>query len=219
MTNVYTFFSQRFRDDSPFLIEPGGDAENGVLATYGDLAEKSARYANLLTSMGIQPGDRVSVQVDKSAEALFLYFGCLRAGATWLPLNTAYRSDEVAYFVGNARPSLSVCRPGDEDLYDAAGAARVVAMADDGMGRLKDEAAEASADFTTVDVNDDDLAVILYTSGTTGNPKGAMISHGNLAANAGVLHEAWQWQQDEVSTKLDTHQTDASKARHVSTKP
>jgi malonyl-CoA/methylmalonyl-CoA synthetase len=147
----------------------------GVRLTYGDLDRRSAQLANAL---GVGPGARVALQVEKSPEALLLYLACVRAGAVLLPMNTAYTAAEVAHLVADAEPSLV--------LDDAALAALVL------------EADGHSEVFADVEVGPDDLAAILYTSGTTGRPKGAMLSHRNLADNAAVLHELWGFRPDDV---------------------
>ena len=197
--NIYTVFQSRFpQDRAKNVIE----TDEGRGYSYYDLERESARYANFLTQLGIEPGDRVAVQVDKSPQTLFLYLGCLRAGCVYLPLNTAYTESEVAYFLGNAEPAVMVCRPqAHEKIAGLAadnGVNHVFTLDDRGEGSLPQQASQLAAEFDTVTCATDTLAVILYTSGTTGRPKGAMITHGNLAANGLALHEAWGWTQDDV---------------------
>jgi malonyl-CoA/methylmalonyl-CoA synthetase len=167
-----------------------------VLA-YGDVLRRSARCAAALAASGVKPGDRVAVQVEKSPEALFLYLGAVRAGAAFLPLNTAYTSAEVDYFVGDAKPALLVVDPErrNELAHIAAkhGVARIETLAADGSGSFAELAARRSAAFADVVRRPDDLAAILYTSGTTGRSKGAMLTHQNLRSNAEALVSTWRF--------------------------
>jgi malonyl-CoA/methylmalonyl-CoA synthetase len=162
--------------------------------TYGDLDRLSGRIANVLKDHGVAPGDRVAVQVEKSPEVIFLYLACLRMGAVYLPLNTAYTLPELDYFFGDAEPAAIVGDPdrtaGIAGLPGARGA-RVLTLDAQGRGSLGAAASGAAEGFATVPRGTDDLAAILYTSGTTGRAKGAMLSHGNLASNALTLREAW----------------------------
>jgi malonyl-CoA/methylmalonyl-CoA synthetase len=124
-----------------------------------------------------------------------LYLACLRAGAVFLPLNTAYSDTEVAYLLADAEPALAVCDPGRVAAY---GRLPVLTADERGEGTLSDAASVAGDDFDDVDVTVSDPAALLYTSGTTGRPKGALLSHGNLAANASALHQAWGFRSDDV---------------------
>ena len=161
--------------------------------TYGDLEHASARMAHALLKTGALPGDRVAVQVDKSPEAFVLYLACLRAGLVFLPLNPAYQGQEVAYFLGDAKPALFVCRPSffsaAQTLFDRR---RIFTLDEHGRGSLIKAAAGESDTFATVERAADDLAAILYTSGTTGRSKGAMLTHQNLWANAETLTKVWR---------------------------
>ncbi len=198
-SNLYAILYGHFpkNQDAPCLILP----ENSVVS-YGMLHRESGRYANLIASLGVRPGDRVAVQVKKSPQALFLYLGCLRAGAIFLPMNDAYQRHELEYFLQDATPALFVCRPQLRDLADelavSAGVGNILELDDDGGGSLAEAAAEQAETFTTVHRRNEDLAAILYTSGTTGSPKGAMLSHGNLTANAKVLHRYWGFRPGDV---------------------
>jgi malonyl-CoA/methylmalonyl-CoA synthetase len=170
--------------------------------SYADAAAGSARYAALFAGLGLVPGDRVAVQVEKSPEALLLYLGCLRAGLAYLPLNSAYREGEVGYFLEDAEPRAVVAQPRSlpwlEPLAQRLGIRQVFSLGEQGEGTLAQAARAASPRFETIDRSGDDLAAILYTSGTTGRSKGAMITHRNLASNALVLHRAWGFRPGDV---------------------
>ncbi len=192
--NIYSLFEDRTSGAGPFLLSP----ELEPISSYPDLHSYSARLASGLIEIGVKPGDRVIAQVSKTPEALYLYFACLRMGAIYLPLNTAYQDDELAYFVGDATPSLVVCDPAKKTLFQSMqGQHKVLTLDASGQGTLMQQCLSKDA-ADTCEQSDDDIAVILYTSGTTGKPKGAMISHGNLAANGLALHSAWQWQPGDV---------------------
>src|SRR5690606_22088503 len=142
-----------------------------------------------LLSLGVGPGDRVAVQIAKTPEALAIYAGTIAAGAVFLPLNTAYAPGEIGYFLEDARPRVFLCDPGDEaslrPLAEAAGA-RLLTLDAQGEGSFADLTAKAAPSVVPVPRGESDLAAILYTSGTTGRSKGAMLSHGNLLSNAEV---------------------------------
>jgi len=197
--NLYGLFESRFPQDRgrPLLIREGqGDI------TYGQAEETVARYAAYLASLGLVPGERVAVQVGKSAEALLLYLACLRAGLVYLPLNTAYQEGEVGYFIDDARPAAVVAQPASmawlAPLASGLGVRHVTTLDDSGGGTFAEGARAAPSRFATVARSGGDLAAILYTSGTTGRSKGAMITHRNLASNAQVLHRAWGWRPDDI---------------------
>jgi malonyl-CoA/methylmalonyl-CoA synthetase len=173
--------------------------EAGETITYGEVLTRSARYANALTALGVRPCDRVAVQVEKSPASLFLYLGCVRMGAIYLPLNTAYTTAELEYFIGDADPSLIVCDPSRRESIAAIAGNRAVETLDAaGKGSLHEAAHQAAPDFADADCGPDELAAILYTSGTTGRSKGAMLSHDNLASNALVLKDYWRFTADDV---------------------
>ena len=190
--NFYGLLASRFRGGETFII----DSSDENRYSYTDLEKRSAAYAAKFGDLGLEKGDRVIVQVEKSAECLFIYFACLRAGLVYLPLNTAYLKHEVEYFVGDAAPSLIVCDPDKLPLFVDAPDCKVMSLDAAGRGTVADDLSATS--FATVPCDKDDTAVILYTSGTTGQPKGAMITHGNLAANGMALHEAWGWTDGDV---------------------
>jgi malonyl-CoA/methylmalonyl-CoA synthetase len=172
---------------------------DGSRVSYRDIDTRSGRMAGLLAARGVAPGERVVVQVDKSPEAVVLYLACLRAGAVFVPLNSAYTAREVGYFLGDAEPRVVVCTPAAEAaLAPLAGNAELLTLDAAGGGTLLERTAAAPASDLVVARAADDLAAILYTSGTTGRSKGAMLSHENLASNARVLHAEWGWQPGDV---------------------
>ena len=173
------------------------ETDNGLNYTWRDLERASAMMANLLDSLNIPKGSRVAVQVEKSVEAMMLNLATLRAGYVFLPLNTAYQSAEIEYFIGNAEPAVVVCSSKNfgwvSKIAFKAGTHHVFTLDDDRTGSLLQRAAHCSDQHTTHSVQADDLAAILYTSGTTGRSKGAMLSHGNLLSNAQTLKDYWGW--------------------------
>ena len=197
--NLYTLFASRFpADPAATLLE----TEEGSLYTYRAMADLTARMANALEARGVRPGDRVAAQVEKSPEALALYLACLRAGYVYLPLNTAYQPAEIEYFLGDATPAVFVCRPEAQADLSAtasrAGVRETLTLGHRGDGTLLAAASDASADHAPHRSRADDLAIIIYTSGTTGRSKGAMLTHGNLAANGQALSRAWAFTATDV---------------------
>ncbi|MEH2564853.1 malonate--CoA ligase [Bradyrhizobium sp. AZCC 2289] len=195
--NLFCRLFDNLDDPSRLAIE----MLDGVRISYADLIARAGQMANVLVSRGVKPGDRVAAQTEKSVPALVLYLGTVRAGAVYLPLNTAYTLNELDYFIGDAEPSLVVCDPAKADGIGTIAAkvgAKVETLDANGKGSLTDAAAKASAEFTTVPRADDDLAAILYTSGTTGRSKGAMLSHDNLASNSYSLVDYWRFTKDDV---------------------
>ena len=170
--------------------------------SFDDLREGAARYDSALRSLGAMPGDRILVQVDKSPEALLVYLGCLRAGAVFVPLNSAYTAAEVQYFASDAQPRIMVCDPASELQMRAISATlpsnNLVTLDDRGGGTLADIANTVAAELLIVRRAADDLAAILYTSGTTGRSKGAMLSHQNLMSNAETLLRLWEFSTTDV---------------------
>lgn len=182
------------REDAVFL-----ETIDGRLWRYRDLVARSAAYARMLCDHGLTPGDRVAVQVEKSPENLFLYFGCIRAGGVYLPLNTAYTLAELDYFLSDAEPKLVVVAPERVEAVRArVRDAVVLALDAQGRGSAAEAADAAAGDFSDVPRSADDLAAILYTSGTTGRSKGAMLTHRNLASNALVLKDYWRMAAEDV---------------------
>ncbi len=180
------------------------ETQDGRRLSYGDLYALTAQLAQVLVEAGVSPGDRVAANVEKSPEALALYLAVVRSGAVFLPLNTAYTAAELAYFLGDAATGVFVTDPSRlaeaEGLGAAAGGGcRVLTLGVDGRsGSLLAEAVGRSERFATVPRGPDDLAAILYTSGTTGRSKGAMLSHGNLLSNARLLKDFWRFTADDV---------------------
>ena len=196
--NLYSVIRERFADADKTFIE----GQDGTICSYGELDSRSAQFARALVELGVEPGDRVAAQVDKSTEAILLYLGCLRAGAVYLPLNSGYTAAEIEYFLGDAGPKVAVCRPKVQEQFRAiaasTGVPHVETLAADGSGSIAEKAAAAGRSFGVVERSKDDLAAILYTSGTTGRSKGAMLTHGNLTSNAEVLAGAWRFTSEDV---------------------
>lgn len=198
MTNpLYdTLFGQHDESDAAFLHLP-----NGEMLNYADFLGMAAQYAGYLTQIGLSAGDRVAVQIEKSPQALAVYAACVQAGLVFVPLNTAYTADEVAYFVANSGAAVVLC---DErkrrDLQPIAqqSGAQLETLNADGSGSFATQALSLPKTFETVARGTDDLAAFLYTSGTTGRSKGAMLSQNNLLSNARTLKDAWRFTSDDI---------------------
>ena len=193
--NLHALFDAHFADsaEQPCVMIP-----DGPVVRYDELAAESARIANALRGAGCLPGDRVAVQTDKCWPVLAIYLACLRAGLVYLPLNTGYRRSELSCFFDDAGPRVVVCRPEDEDIIASLASGATVLTLGVGGGSLADRSRQASATFGTVVCAPDDPAAILYTSGTTGRSKGAILSHRNLASNALTLIEQWGFTRGDV---------------------
>lgn len=183
--------------------DPGrlfAETPEGARTTYGDLLAGSARFAAALAGLGVRPGDRVAAQVEKSLETILLFLGTVRAGGVYLPLNGAYTPAEVEYFLADAEPRVLVRDPGAELEPVAArtGVAQVETLDATGGGSLAERAGAEPPHFEDVSRDGGDLAAILYTSGTTGRSKGAMLTHANLASNAATLAELWRFTEEDV---------------------
>ena len=198
--NLFDQFEQSFIRNAgrTALRSPDGSTR----LTFGDLLAGAARYANALATLGVEPGDRVTVQVEKSVANVLLYLGVLKAGGVYQPLNTAYTAAEIDYFVGDAGPKVIVCDPDSQpamrELGDRHKVFAVVNLDKTGEGSLATLAQQMDDRHDTAAREADDLAGLLYTSGTTGRSKGAMITHGNLASNARTLVDLWRITDQDV---------------------
>ncbi|MBW2396173.1 MAG: AMP-binding protein [Deltaproteobacteria bacterium] len=194
MGNLYDLLRSRFESDAqrPFLAVPGAEPQS-----YADLDSRSASFAGALLESGVEPGDRVVVQVDKCPDAVALYLACLRVGAVYVPLNVAYTAEEVRYYLGDATPRVVVSGPepvgfGSEPEQDA-----WLTLDTEGHGSLP-ELADGRSHTAILPRDTNDIAAMLYTSGTTGRPKGALLTHGNLASNALTLNSLWGFGPKDV---------------------
>jgi malonyl-CoA/methylmalonyl-CoA synthetase len=192
--NLFSALRAAFPTD---LTAVAVETEDGLLYSWQDLDRATAMMANLLQSLDLPEGSRVAVQVEKSVEAMVLYLATLRAGYVFLPLNTAYQSAEIEYFIGNAEPAVVVCSGAHfgwvSKIAFKAGTQHVFTLNEDRTGSLLERAARHSDQHQAVVRQADDLAAILYTSGTTGRSKGAMLTHGNMLSNALTLKDYWGW--------------------------
>ncbi len=182
-------FASHRSSETPFATLP-----DGRTLSHADFFARVGRAAGVMEAKGLGPGDRLVLQVEKSVEALAIYAACLARGIVFVPLNTAYTATELDYFVHDAAPSLVVCDPmraGDVD-------APALTLSPTGTGSFAEAMAEAAEPLAPVDRQPDDLAAFLYTSGTTGRPKGAMLSQQNLLSNARALVEAWHITADDT---------------------
>ncbi len=197
--NLYAQLAAQFpKDGAACAIETLA----GQYYSFSDLERASAKIANLFHHQGLKAGDRVAVQVEKSPEAVLLYLAVLRAGLVFVPLNTAYKQDELRYFVGNASPTAIVCSPSNLGwIKTVAGELNVKCVWTLGQtrdGSLLADAAACAHKHRVVSRTGQDLAAILYTSGTTGRSKGAMLTHDNLYSNAACLKTFWGWRRNDV---------------------
>ncbi|MEM6385330.1 MAG: AMP-binding protein [Pseudomonadota bacterium] len=181
------------REDAVFAYLP-----DGATVTYAAFFAGAERVAATLVTFGVKPGDRVAAQVPKSIEALQLYIGTVMAGAVFLPLNTGYKETEVGHFIADAEPSIFVSDPGAFDAISEITQAPVLTLGPNGEGTLMEARRAQLVGFSPTARSGDDLAAILYTSGTTGKPKGAMLSHRNLASNSETLARLWRFTEDDV---------------------
>ncbi|WP_299817557.1 malonyl-CoA synthase [uncultured Roseibium sp.] len=189
-------FGKHAGKDTPFLYLPGG-----TVLSHADFLGKAARIAHVLTENGLQPGDRLAAQVEKSPMALALYAACVQAGVVFLPLNTAYTVDELSYFIENSGARTVICDDARKMSLAPVAAemnARIETLNADGTGSLTALAETMPAQYPTVERSKDDLAAFLYTSGTTGRSKGAMLTQDNLLSNAETLAAHWRFSADDV---------------------
>ncbi|MDE2219439.1 MAG: AMP-binding protein [Gammaproteobacteria bacterium] len=196
--NLYERLCGQAAADRPFARQAGRGA-----ISYAAMDLRSAQYANALLDLGVQPGDRVLVQAEKSAEAILLYLGCLRCGAVYVPLNTAYTSAELEYYIGDAQPRVVVCKPARMGAVlpqaRRLGVAHVVTMGGaEHAGSLLERADLCDTRCPNAERDATEVAAIIYTSGTTGRAKGAMLTHANLAANAFALKAGWRFTPQDV---------------------
>lgn len=197
--NLYTALRAAFPAD---LDATAVETDEGLCYSWRDLDRATAKVANLIDSLALPEGSRVAVQVEKSVEAMVLYLATLKTGHVFLPLNTAYQSAEIEYFIGNAEPAVVVCSSANfgwvSKIAFKAGTRHVFTLNDDRTGSLLERALHHSDQHQTASRKADDLAAILYTSGTTGRSKGAMLTHGNMLSNAVMLKEYWGWKAGDV---------------------
>ncbi|RZP02198.1 MAG: malonyl-CoA synthase [Gammaproteobacteria bacterium] len=196
MGNLYLTYREGFPQDlkSPFLEYP-----DGSLITYEELEEQSSQYANGFSDLGLQPGDRVSVQVDKSPEVIFIYLACLRSNLIFHPLNTAYKESELSFFLDDAKPSVFICQKEIYENISSLGLKKepqhvftLLPLEGESIQSIK-----RKGDHEIVDCSEEHTAALLYSSGTTGKPKGIMLTHGNIGSNALALKEAWNFTQED----------------------
>ena len=191
-----TLFGRHAGRRTPFLIP-----QSGPVISHADFLGLAARIAHALVDAGLAPGDRVAAQVEKSPQALALYAACTQAGLVFLPLNTGYTVEELSYFIEDSGARMVICDPSREadlaPLCNRCGA-QILTLGADGHGGLMAQAARHEDRFETVARSEEDLAAFLYTSGTTGRSKGAMLSQGNLISNAVTLAEHWRFTEEDV---------------------
>ncbi len=204
--NLFAALRSAFPSD---LSATAVETDNGLNYSWLDIERATAMLANLLGSLKLPVGARIAVQVEKSVEAMLLYLATLRAGYVFLPLNTAYQSAEIEYFIGNAEPAVVVCSKKNfgwvSKIAFKAGTLNVFTLEEDRTGSLLERAAHCSDKHTVANMRADDLAAILYTSGTTGRSKGAMLTHSNMLSNALVLKEYWGWRTAEEGGDVLIH--------------
>ena len=196
MGNLYLTYREGFPQDlkSPFL-----EYSNGSSIAYEELEEQSSQYANGFSDLGLQPGDRVSVQVDKSPEVIFIYLACLRSNLIFHPLNTAYKESELSFFLDDAKPSIFICQKEINDNISSLGLKKdpryvFTLLPEEGESI---QSIKRKGDHEIVDCSEEHIAALLYSSGTTGKPKGIMLTHGNIGSNALALKEAWNFTQED----------------------
>ncbi len=195
--NLYCQFLLNKENYQPLI-----HSEDGTIWHYNTIDEQVARYCHYFNKLGMRPGDRLIQQTEKSIDALLVYLSALRCGIIYIPLNPAFKKEELAYFITDAEPTLIVCTPNNRQtiatlLQNANLKSYIETLAVDGEGSLQQQIQSMPTTFTTQYCQLDDIAAILYTSGTTGRPKGAMLSHGNLIANGQALKQCWGFTADD----------------------
>ena len=201
--SLFSLIEVSLPDDRKRIVLEAPDRTRGPREwTAEALLTAAAQFASLFSQLGLVKGDRVALQVEKSPEALAIYLACLRGGFVFLPMNTAYRLDEVDYLVGNAEPALVICDPaaeeGVKEIAARHGTPHVMTLDTEARGSLTEASRRVRNIVPPARLGADDLAAILYTSGTTGKPKGAMLSQGNLASNGLALRDAWRFTENDV---------------------
>ncbi len=189
-------FGQHVSKTTPFLRLPDGE-----VITHSQFLQSVSRYAHLFVQLGLQPGERVAVQIAKSPQALMVYAACVQSGVVFLPLNPAYTAEEVSYFINDSGARLVLCDERSLESIKAiahSASALIETLNADGSGSFTQKTLSLPGTFDTVSRSEDDLAAFLYTSGTTGRSKGAMLTQGNLLSNARVLVDQWQFTSDDV---------------------
>jgi malonyl-CoA/methylmalonyl-CoA synthetase len=192
MENLYLTYREGFPED---LSSPCIELKNGSIITYKDLEDHSSQYANGFSNLGLKPGDRVSVQVNKSPEVLYIYLACLRANLIFHPLNTAYKDNELSFLLEDANPSLFIC---EKEVYEKVDSLNLKQLPNHIFTlQINDkdsiQAIKLAGIHEVVDCSEEDTAALLYSSGTTGQPKGIMLTHGNIGSNAKTLQEVWEF--------------------------
>ena len=196
MENLYSVYREGFPAD---LSTTCVELRNGSTISYGDLEDQSSQYANGFSNLGLKSGDRVSVQVNKSPEVLFIYLACLRSNLIFHPLNTAYKDNELSFLLGDANPSLFIC---EKEVYEKIDSLNLEQMPNHIFTLHKNDkdsiqAVKLGGIHEVVDCSEEDTAALLYSSGTTGRPKGIMLTHGNISSNAKTLKDAWEFSEDD----------------------
>jgi malonyl-CoA/methylmalonyl-CoA synthetase len=199
MSNLYALFEERFPQDlTQYFIE----TKAGKRYSYKNLDDMTSAIAHTMQNAGVGLGDRVIMQVHKSPEAVFLYLACLKIGAIAVPLNISYTASELTYFLDDIEPVLVVCDPASpiisENLLASHSKTSLLTLDNEGHGSLIEQLNTGTKISSVANVEADDIACILYTSGTTGKPKGAMITHGNLSSNALTVHQSWGFNKDDI---------------------
>ena len=195
--NLYTSYKEGFKNnlEGQFLYD-----DKGLNITYRELDSETAKLANGLKELGLSEGDRVTVQVDKCIEMVYLYLACVRSNIIFHPLNPAYKEKELSYFLDDAKPSLFISNEETissiSDLSLEHSIDHLFVLNNDGSGNFSD-ISTSEDNYITVACSDDDIAALLYSSGTTGKPKGIMLSHGNISSNAESLVKAWGFQESD----------------------
>ena len=192
MENLYSIYREGFPKD---LSRPCIELKDGSILTYKDLEDQSSQYANGFSNLGLKPGDRVSVQVNKSPEVLYIYLACLRANLIFHPLNTAYKDNELSFLLEDANPSLFIC---EKEVYEKVDTLNLKHPPNHVFTiQIQDkdsiQAIKLAGIHEVVDCSEEDTAALLYSSGTTGRPKGIMLTHGNIGSNAMSLKDAWEF--------------------------